>query len=467
MQPFELTPSEAQREHAELVDHLRALLRLRTVNPPGDETVAAEYLRDVLAGAGMAHELVEPFPGRGNVFAQLRGDGTGGGPLLLLSHTDVVPVEEERWEHDPFGAEVDGGYVYGRGAVDMKGMLAMELAVMLHLARKARAAGADPAGDPVPGLRRDVIFAATADEEAGGFNGAGWLVEHRPSLLRADAALNEAGAVRVDVLGRRFYPIGVAEKGFVVYRITVHGTPGHGSMPRDDNAAVLAARVVERLAQQGATRVTELMDGAIRSVAAHLPDETGHRVHHLLHPIARVSDSAIDALCDPSYARAMRALLRDTVSPDVVRAGVKYNVIPGRAEIEVDCRTLPGTNPEEMTERLCERIGEDLLAHCEVRVVASGIPLEQPTDTALYPILGEVLRAHDPDAIPIPIMAPFATDAKHLHRLGIPTYGFSPLGLEPGERFLELFHGDDERVSLDALRFGYPVLLDVVRRYCA
>jgi len=453
MQPFELTPREAQREHAELVDHLRALLRIRTVNPPGDETAAAE--------------IVEPFPGRGNVFARLHGDGTGGGPLLLLAHTDVVPVEEERWEHDPFGADVAGGYVYGRGAVDMKGMLAMELAVVLHLARKARAAGVDPARDPVPGLRRDVTLAATADEEAGGFQGAGWLVEHRPSLLRADAALNEAGAVRMDILGRSFYPIGVAEKGFIVYRITVHGTPGHGSMPRDDNATVLAARIVARLALQGAPRATELMDAAIRLVAAHLPDETGHRVHHLLHPIARVSDEAIDALCDPSYGRAVRALLRDTVSPDVVRAGVKYNVIPGRAEIEVDCRILPGTDLDEMTQRLCERIGEELLGHCEIQVASTGIPLEQPTDTALYPILGEVLRAHDPVAIPIPVMVPFATDAKHLHKLGIPTYGFSPLGLEPGERFLELFHGDDERVSLEALRFGYPVLLDVVRRYCS
>lgn len=453
--------------HDELVEHLRALLRLRTVNPPGDEIIAAHYLHQVLLDAGTDPELLEPFPGRGDVVVRLRGDGTGGGPLLLLGHLDVVPVEEARWTHDPFGAEIEDGYLYGRGALDMKSMVAMELQVVLLLARAAREAGVNPATDPIPGLRRDVIFAATADEEAGGFQGAGWIVDNRPDLLRADAALTETGGISIELYGKRFYPIQVAEKGFQVYRIVVRGTPGHASVPSERNAAVLAARVVDRLATPGTPRVTHVMEEAILQVARALPEDVAHRAHHLLHPSARVSDAAAAAICEEPVRRAVLALLHDTVSPDQIHAGVKYNVIPGRAEIEVDCRLLPGTTPEAMTDELRARIGEDLWASCEVIPTIHGEPVEQPLDHPLYGLLGEAIRDADPEGIPIPVMAPFATDAKHLARLGITTYGFAPLRVGPSERFLELFHGDDERVPLAGLRFGLSVLLDVVRRYCA
>ena len=452
--------------HAELVEHLRALLRLRTVNPPGDEILAARYLAAVLGDAGLEPEILEPSPGRGSVVARLRGNGTGGGPLLLLAHTDVVPVDEERWTHDPFGGEVADGYVWGRGAVDMKSMVAMELEVVLLLARAARAAGRDPARDPVPGLRRDVIFAATADEEAGGFQGAGWIADHLPELLQADGALTETGGVSVELLGRRFYPIQVAEKGFEVYRVTVRGTPGHGSVPREDNAAVLAARVAERLAAQGKPRATAVMEEAIRSIAAAVPARRAAWLNGLLSDDDEVVAAALETLCEEPYRRTLAALLHDTVSPNQVHAGVKYNIIPGSAWIELDCRLLPGTSVDEMTARLRERIGGDLLPFCEIEPTLHGDPVEQPTDTPLYRLLGETLRAHDPEGIPIPIMAPFATDAKHLARLGVPTYGFAPLRLGPRDAYLDLFHADDERVPLDALRFGLPVLYDVVRRYC-
>jgi acetylornithine deacetylase/succinyl-diaminopimelate desuccinylase-like protein len=461
-----VTDDGAERAHAELLEHLRALIRFRTVNPPGDEILAARYVRGVLEDAGLAPELLEPFPGRGDVVVRLRGDGTGGGPLLLLGHLDVVPVEEARWTHDPFGAEIHDGYLYGRGALDMKATVATQLQVVLQLARAARAAGRDPATDPVPGLHRDVILALTADEEAGGFLGAGWLVDNRPELLRADAALTESGGVSMELYGRRFYPIQVAEKGFQVYRIVVRGTPGHASMPRDDNAVVVAARIIDRLAVAGAPRVTPVMEEAILQVSRAVPESVSHRIHHLLHPSARVSDAAADAICEEPYRRAIRSLLRDTVSPDVVHAGMKYNVIPGQAEIEVDCRLLPGTSAQAMTDELRSRMGEELWAACEVIPTRYGAPVEQPLDGEMFPLLGRVLVDADPDAIPIPVMAPYATDAKHLVRLGVPTYGFAPLRLRPGDRFLELFHGDDERVPVDGLRFGLEALSDAVRRYC-
>ena len=433
----------------EMVGHLQALIRLRTVNPPGDEILAARYLADVLSAASLSPVVLEPYPGRGNVVARLRGDGTGGGPLLLLTHLDVVPADPELWTHDPFSGDIADGYVYGRGAVDMKGMAALELQVVLGLAREATAAGLDPARDPIPGLRRDVIFAGTADEEAGGYQGIAWIVDHEPGLLQADACLTEAGGVSVEVGGRRFYPIQAAEKGFHRFEITVRGKAGHASIPRADNALVVAGRVLDRLGTQPPMRATPLMARAIKAVQAALPG----------------GPSGASAI-DPQTRRAIGALLRDTISPTIIHAGTKDNVIPGSASIIIDCRILPGTTEASMETDLRERIGEDLWRACEVVTTQFGAPLEQPLPHPLFDLCAETLRRHDPDAVPIAVMAPFATDAKHTARLSIPTYGFSPLRLEPDEPFLERFHGDDERVGLDALRFGLPVLDEVVRRYC-
>lgn len=457
------------RAHDDLVASLRDLIRIPSVNPPdppGPELDAARYLAGALADAGLVPEVLEPFPGRGSVVARLRGDGTGGEPLLLLSHLDVVPANPDGWTHEPFAADVADGYVWGRGAVDMKAMVALELAVMRLLAARARAAGVDPASDPVPGLRRDVIFACTADEEAGGHEGAGWLVRNRPELVRAAGALNECGGVSVEVGGRRFYPIQVAEKGFEVYRIVVRGTWGHGSMPREDNAAVLAAAAVTRLATPGEPRVTRPMARLLDEVAAAFDGAQADLVRAVGDDDPRRSEAALRALCDPVLARAMRALLRDTISPDIIRTGIKYNVIPGEAEIQVDCRTLPGTTEADVREELLARLG-DLAPRCEVTRLLGAVPVEAPDDGDLYALLAATIRAHDPEGIPVPVLAPFATDAKHTALLGIPTYGFSPLRLDPGERFLERFHGVDERVGLDALRWGLPVLYDVVSTYCA
>lgn len=436
-----------------MVGHLQALLRLRTVNPPGDEILAARYLADVLARAGLESIVLEPYPGRGNVIARLHGDGTGGGPLLLLNHLDVVPADLAGWTRDPFGAEIVDGYVYGRGAVDMKGMAAMELQVVLGLAREATAAGLDPTRDPVPGLRRDIIFAGTADEEAGGDLGIGWIVDERPELLLADACLTEAGGVSVEIGGRRFYPIQAAEKGYHRFEITVHGTAGHASIPRGDNALVVAGRVLDRLGVQPPMRATPLMARAIKAVQAALPGG----------PTATGARPAID----PGTRRIIGSLLRDTISPTIVQGGSKDNIIPGTVTIIIDCRILPGTTEASMEAEVRQRIGEELWRACDIATTQFGAPLEQPLPHPLFDLCAETLLRHDPDGVPIATMVPFATDAKHTTRLGIPTYGFSPLRLDADESFLDGFHSDDERIGLDALRFGLPVLDEVVRRYCS
>src|SRR6266540_126549 len=315
-------------------------------------------------------------------------------------------------------------------------MVAMEVAVLRLLATETRAAGRDPASDAVPGLRRDILLASTADEESGGLHGAGWIVEHRPEWIRAAGALNEAGGVSMTIANRRVYPIQVAEKGLAQYRLTVHGTWGHGSVPRSDNAAVRAAAIVARLAEPVLFRLTAATERLIADA------------------------------CDPALGRLVSALLRDTVSPNVIQAGVKTNVIPGVAQVEIDCRTLPGTDDVAMRAELERRIGPELWSACDLETIILGEPVESPIDADLYRIAETTLKDHDPEGMPVPAMAPFSTDAKHTSRLGVPTYGFSPLRLEPGDRFVELFHGVDERVSIDALRFGLPVLYDVVRRFC-
>ncbi|TMD25711.1 MAG: M20/M25/M40 family metallo-hydrolase [Chloroflexi bacterium] len=451
-----LEPSTWERAHERLIADLRDLIRLRTVNPPGDEILAARHVGSVLDDAGVPATVVEPFPSRGSVVARLHGDGTGGGPLLLFGHLDVVPAPGE-WTHDPFGADVADGYVYGRGAVDMKNLVAMELGVVLLLAAEARAAGRDPASDPVPGLRRDILFAATADEEAGGRHGVRWIADEHPEWLRADAAINEVGGVSMELGGRRFYPIGVAEKGFLIYELTVHGIAGHGSMPRDDNAAVRAARIVERLAAPRPSRLTPVTERLFRAIAEAAPVLRA-AIAGVTRGDGGVTADEADDPCDASVARVAAAITRDTVSPNVIHAGVKYNVIPGEAVVEV--------TEESMRHELRRMIGEELWAVTDVRLVVAGDPVEAPVDHGLYRTMADTLRDHDPEAVPVPAIVPFGTDAKTTGPLGVPTYGFSPLRLDPAERFLERFHGVDERVSLEALRFGLPVLYDVVRRYC-
>lgn len=465
-----------ERELDELVELLRSLIRIRSVNPPmpeapDGELVAARFLEQVLGAEGLRATVVEPFPGRGSIVARVHGDGTGGEPLLLLSHLDVVPAELAGWTHDPFGGDLDGGYVWGRGAIDMKGMVAMEVQVMRRLSRVARAAGLDPATDPIPGLRRDVIFCCTSDEEAGGVEGAGWLVDNHPEWLRAAATLNEAGGIEMRYGGVSFYPIQVAEKGFVVYRIHVHGRWGHGSVPTADNAAVIAAQVVTRLAEPGPVRLTAPVVASLARALPHMTARAATAIQALAASGAAPDSGAIEAtirqLCDPVMARTVSAIIRDTVSVGIVQAGVKYNVIPGAAEIEIDCRTLPGTDEAAMRSELRRRIGEELWSRIDVECVLVGLPAEAPLDGPLYPLLEQVLRDHDPNAVPLPFLAPFATDAKHLARIGVPTYGFSPLLMRGDDNFLTMLHADDERLSVEALRFGLPVLWDVVARFCA
>jgi acetylornithine deacetylase/succinyl-diaminopimelate desuccinylase-like protein len=455
-----------ERATSECVEHLRALIRIPSVNPPGvgdgaagrdsvgGETAAAEFCAEVLTSAGIAAQVLETAPGRGSCFARLPATTAAvEPPLVLLGHVDVVPVDAESWSHDPFGGELIDDVVWGRGAVDMKGMLAMELSVMLALARFG-------------GERsRDVIFAALSDEEAGGTFGAGHWVVERPDLFAdaagrpAAAALNEVGGYSMTVGGRRVYGIQVAEKGIAWTRLRASGTTGHASMPHPDNAALKLAEAVSRLAAAPRPgRVTPVVDAFLSTLGL---DAVADAVR------AGDEAAAMEALGgrieDPVLRRSLWAMLHDTVTTTMIQVGKKMNVVPGSGEAQVDVRTLPDTDQEALLAELQATVGDLALVEAVIRLPA----VEAPGDARIVQLMREALLSADPDAAAAPMMITPGTDAKALSTLGIPTYGFAPLRLAAEMPFLSLFHGHDERVPVSALRFGLPVLHEVVGRFVA
>ena len=435
------------------VRHLRDLIRLDTTNPPGNEIVAAEYIAGVLRAAGLDPIVIETAPRRGNVIARLASDGSAP-PLLLYSHTDVVPAERERWTTDPFGAELKDGFVYGRGALDMKGIVAMQLAVFLAIAGQDRAA-----------LRRDLIFAATADEESDTNQGIGVLVEKHPDLLRAEYALSEFGGHSMYVGERCLYPIQTAEKGALWMRAVVHGRPGHASVPHADNAVVLLGRAVDRLARARAgMRITPTARAFITALADSLAGRTGAALRAWLDLDALREVPLQRLINDPALAAELHAVTHNTVTPTGLRAGYKTNVIPSSAEAILDCRLLPGFTPDALIAELRRALNDDFpTLHFEID--SFGEALEFPFDTPLFAVIARTLKRHDPAGLPVPYMMTGATDAKHVARLGAICYGFSPLRFAPGERFFDLVHGHDERVAIDALAWGARVLYEVVSEF--
>lgn len=426
----------------EAVGHLQALLRFDTTNPPGDETACVEYIAGTLSAEGYQPVVLESAPGRGNVVARFKGTGQAP-PLLIYGHVDVVTAEPDKWRHAPFRGDLADGCIWGRGALDMKGMVAQELMAMLLLARE---------GQP---LSRDVIFAATADEEVGGEMGAGWLVENHPDLIRAEYGLSEGAGATLHVGGRRFYPVRTAEKGTSRFKIRAFGPPGHGSVPRSDTAVHAIAEAVDRLCE---TRLPlHLIPTAIeflRIIGQTVGvDVDGTPDERTIHDIA----SRLPA----DRARAVYAVTRNTATPTGLRAGSKINVIPGEAEASVDGRILPGQSQEAFFDEVKAVVGDGY----EIRALDSGRPMEEPPGGDLYETIAKVLAQHDPDALLLPSILSGATDARWISRLGTRCLGFSPLKLEPDFSSDGLVHGHDERVPADGFVWGTRVFYDIVRSF--
>ena len=439
-----------QEAGEETVTRLRALLRLDTRNPPGNEILAAEHLHALFEAEGISGEIVGPSKDRGTFIARLTGDGSAP-PLLLMSHIDVVAVEPEKWTHDPFSGDIADGFIYGRGALDMKHMVTMEAMTMLLLKRAAVR------------LKRDVIFMAAADEECGGHQGAGWVVKHHPELIRAEYALNEGGGSGFVVAGRRYYPVQTAEKGTVRFRIRTRGRPGHGSVPHNDNAILKLAAILAKLTPELLpVHFTNTMRGYIAGIAATQPSDIAQALQAVLAD-EKTADAAIDRLpLEEALKQRIHAMLRNTVTPTILKAGSQINVIPSEAEASVDGRNLPGWTPEMFLEELRSVLNNE----AEIALLNPSPPLEADLQSPLFNTIKDVLKEQDPEATAVPFLLTGGTDAKHVTKLGTKVYGFIP-GLYAGEGESRRVHSHDERISVRSLQWGVRVLYEVVERFAS
>ncbi len=430
----------------------QALLRMDTTNPPGNEYLCANYLARELREVGLEPELLESEPGRTNLVVRYKGTGKAA-PLLLTGHTDVVEADPSKWRRPPFSGDEFEGCLWGRGALDMRHMVAMSAAIVRRLA----ATGTK--------LSRDIIFAAVADEENGCDLGSRFLVEHHRSKVEAEYALGEVGGFTLHLGDSQFYPVQVAEKGFVWVRATLHGEPGHGSMPMPGS---VVTRLGEALAKLGSTSLpvhtTSYVTDFIDAVRAAQPALIQPLVKLVARPelLARLAKLVPNA----SIARSFSALLSNTASATVVRAGNKTNVIPGSAEFEIDGRILPGQTNEDFLRELRAVLGDGV----ELEILKSAPPtMTHPVSSPVFDIIKRQVESREPQAQVVPYMIPGFTDAKYFSQIGARWYGFCPIKFDKGAnlKFADMFHGNDERVPVAGLAWGTEVLDAVVREIAA
>ncbi len=431
----------------EAAQYLQDLVRIDTTNPPGNETRAAEYLSSILTREGFEPLVLESVPGRGNLITRLKGDGRAS-PLLLMAHLDVVPAEADKWIYPPFSGHIANGYIWGRGTLDTKELVAMELAVLLLIKRENKQ------------LCRDIIWMANADEEAGGKFGAGWIVKEHPDLVRADFAINEGGGFGLDVLERRFYACQVAEKGTARFIMRTHGRPGHGSQPSQDNAILKLSDALQKIGKADlpvhASNTVRLF---IEGIAARVERQHSGLVRALLDP--KKHRSAIERLPMDDGLRSMfYAMLHNTVTPTMLAAGSKINVIPSTAQAHCDARLLPGQTAHDLLREVQPIVGRDV----EIEFLDDTPALECDFKTPLFGTISRVMARHKPDAVTLPYLVVGATDARHVSKLGTKVYGFSPMTGSTAE--LDRVHGHDERISIENMGFGTRVLYDVVTEFC-
>lgn len=424
------------------------LLRIDTTNPPGNEAAACRYISERLDLEGIEYEVFEVAEGRANLVARVPGRGTRD-PVLLASHLDVVPADPSAWSHPPFAGQVADGYIWGRGAVDMKNMTAMELAFLMTLHRYHAGEAAS-----------DVILAAVADEEAGCELGSLWMARHHPDLVRARYAFGEVGGFTVHLGDVRICPVEVAEKGVCWLRVRAHGQEGHGSLPGNESAVGRIGEASANLvARSLPLRVTPVVRHFVETVASMQPFPRGLILRQILSPTW--SELVLDrVLPDRSQARLFSSLLHDTAAPTVLRAGSKVNVIPGEAEMEVDGRLLPGQTEEDFVREVRGVIGDDL----EIEIIRTMPPVEGDVEDPVLATIQEVLDDLDPGSTAVPNLIPGFTDAKAWATLGARCIGFSPIQLGPDETFADLFHGVDERIPVAGFRYGVRALAEVIAR---
>lgn len=436
-----MSEQDIQERPVELLQHL---LRFDTTNPPGAEGECMAWVAELLRGVGCEPRMLADASGRPNVVARLAGRGEAP-PLLLQGHVDVVAARGE-WLHAPFAGEVHDGYVWGRGALDMKGGVAMMLAAFM----RAALAEAPPPGD--------LIMCVLADEEAGSDHGAEFLVREHPELFDGVRySIGEFGGFTTTVAGQRFYPIMVAEKPVCWTRATLRGAAGHGSLAVRGGVMGALGRALAALDERRLpVHVTPVTRAMVEAIAAEVPDPPAGALRQLLDP--DLTDGLLDAV-GPQGA-LFDPLLHNTANPTIVHGGEKINVVPDEVSLEIDCRLLPGFGPEELFAELRELTQVEM----ELEVIRHDGGAGEP-DMAMFDLLAGALRELDADARPIPLLLPGATDGRFFARLGIQTYGFLPMQLPEDMAFMELIHAPNERLPVASLEFGTSALGRVLERF--
>ena len=425
----------------EAVQHLQEYLRVNTINPPGNESNAVQFFADILGAEGIPFETAESAPGRGNIWARLEG---GSQPaLVLLHHSDVVPADERYWDVPPLGGVIQDGYIYGRGALDTKAGGILHLQAFLALHRMARP------------LNRDVIFMATADEEAGGFFGAGWLVEHRPQIFEGVGwLLNEGGGG--EVFGdRNQFEVEVTQKVPLWLRLVATGQPGHGSTPRVSSAVNRLIRALSNVQNRAfEPRIIPAVDAYFKSIAEHASEDWRSSFMNMA---AAVHDPEV-LLRLQLENPFLHALTRNTCSITMLQGSSKINVVPPEASAQVDCRLLPDQDPDAFIEELRLTINDPAVTIEKIMVFS---PAVSSIDTDLYRAIEAVTRRHFPEAAIVPSVASGFTDSHFFRDLGIVSYGFFPtlIPFEDGPGV----HGNNERISVENVRRGTLMMLEILQ----
>jgi acetylornithine deacetylase/succinyl-diaminopimelate desuccinylase-like protein len=424
---------------------LQRLIQFDTTNPPGNESECISYINDLLKEAGIETKILSYTPERPNIIARLYGQGKAS-PLLLYGHVDVVTTENQKWQHPPFGGIATDGFVWGRGALDMKGGVSMMIAAFL----RAKAENLE-----LPG---DVILTIVSDEEALGDLGAKYLVDNHSDLFKdVRYAIGEFGGFTLYIGKRRFYPIMVAEKQVCWMKATVRGLGGHGSIPVHGGAMARLSQLLQQIDMHRlpvhVTPTTRLM---FKTIASALGGITGLILSQLTNPV--LTNGVLNLLGE--HGRLFDPLLHNTVSATVLRGVDKINVIPTEVSVELDGRLLPGYHPDDMIEELGQIVGKDV----ELEVIRHDPGPAEP-DMGLFDTLTDILREADPDGIPVPLLLSGTTDGRLFSRLGIQTYGFLPMQLPEDFNFMRTIHAADERIPTETVDFGANAIYKLLQRF--
>jgi acetylornithine deacetylase/succinyl-diaminopimelate desuccinylase-like protein len=426
----------------ETIRHFQEYIRINTANPPGNEVEGAKFFKRILEAESIPCQIFEPLPGRGNLLATLKGNGTKK-PLLLLNHIDVVPAEKERWSFDPIEGVVKDGYLYGRGSLDDKSMGIVEMMALLILKR-----------EKVP-LKRDVLFLATADEETGGRWGVQWAVENIPSLKECEYALNEGSYVLLNEEGIvDQYGVSNGQKVLFQLELKAKGTSGHGSRPLPDNPNVKLVHALERVTEwETPYNILPMVKEYFSKTAPKQPPDE-----------RRFFEDIEKGVNDPSFSAKLtsnpiyNAIVRDTISLTILRGGNKENVIPSESTATLDCRLIPGSSKENFSKEIKKRLGDEI----EVEVISESLSLPpSPLNTDLFQAIEKFAAKNDQGCPVVPVLLSGATDSRFLREKGITTYDFCPFRLK--EKELLLVHGTDERISLENLKFGVKMLVEMIK----